>query len=101
MAYKRIILDSAENERDRIVKHLIAETGCTSPATRFLDAIDREVDVVSEFPTLHALSRMPELAEKGYRAALVGNYVMLYTFSEDTVFIAHIFHQCQDYASLV
>ena len=44
---------------------------------------------------------MPELAEKGYRVALVGSYVLLYTFESETVYIAHVFHQRQDYAHLV
>jgi len=42
-----------------------------------------------------------ELAEKGYRAVLLGSYIMLYTFEDETVYIAHIFHQRQDYAQLV
>ena len=41
------------------------------------------------------------LAKRGYRSALVGSYVLLYRFEGDTVYIAHIFHQRQDYATLV
>ena len=101
MAYKRVILDSAESERDGIVKHLCDMTGGTSAALAFVANLDTAVNLASEFPTLFSLSRFDNLAERGFRTALVGSYVMLYRFEGDTVYIAHIFHQRQDYASLV
>ena len=61
----------------------------------------RQVDFVRGNPELHALSRMPELAAKGYRPLFVKNYVALYKVHDDAVVIAHIFHQSQDYARLI
>ena len=101
MACNCVILDSAEAERDEIVKYLIETAGGAHAAASFLDAMDHEMGLISDLPTIHALSRVPEVADKGYRVVLVGSYVMLYRFENNTVYIAHIFNQRQDYASLV
>ena len=84
-----------------MAEYLSEVTGSNKASDSFLAQIERSIDVISEFPTMYAISRMPELAAKGYRVAYVGNYAMLYAFEEETIFIAHIFHQRQDYASLV
>ena len=53
---------------------------------------------VIEFP----VARDPALSAAGYHATLVKSYVILYTVTEEgEVRIAHVFHQSQDYASLV
>lgn len=101
MAYKSVVLNSAKEEIGKVVAYLIAETGSKKAASDFLDAIQHAINMACEFPTMHAVSRMPELAELGYRVMLAGNYVLLYTFEGDTIFIAHVFHQRQDYARLV
>lgn len=101
MAYKYVFLDQAKAELSEVTAYLSATTGSDKVSLGLLDEAERMVDLICEFPTMHALSRMPELAEKGYRAALFGSYVMLYTLSEDTVCIEHVFHQRQDYAHLV
>ena len=61
----------------------------------------QQVDSVRDNPELHALSRMPELATKGYRPLFVKNYVALYKVHDGAIVIAHIFHQSQDYARLI
>ena len=50
---------------------------------------------------LFGLSRIPELAAHGFRPVLVNNYVALIVIKEETVYVAHVFHQTQDYANLV
>ncbi len=100
MAYKRVILSSAESERNEITKYLFGVSGRTAVAS-FLDSLDQEVDLVTSMPTIYALSRIGDLAAKGYRVAFFGSYAMLYRFEKDTVYIAHVFHQRQDYAHLV
>lgn len=101
MACKRVILDSAESDRSEIIAYLNGTTGSAQAASEFLAGIDKVVDNISEFPTMHAVSRMPQLAQKGYRVALAGSYALLYTYEGETIYIAHIFHQRQDYGHLV
>ena len=47
------------------------------------------------------LSHIRELAARNYRSFPVNNYVCLYKFEHETIYIAHVFHQSQDYARLV
>lgn len=101
MAHKYVFLEDAIEELAEISGYLSATLKSEQAALRFLDSLQQKIDPACSNPELFALSRLPQLAEKGYRAALVNNYVMLYTFSDDTIYIAHIFHQRQDYASLV
>lgn len=101
MACRYVFLESAQEELDEAAAYLLEETGSKRIVGNFLESIQRAIDITCEFPTMHAVSRMTELAELGYRVMLVGSYVLLYTFKEDTIFIAHVFHQRQDYARLV
>lgn len=101
MACDYVFLDQAKMELAEAAAYLSAATGGNRAPAALLDEAEKKVDLICEFPTMHALSRIPELAEKGYRAALFGSYVMLYTLSDDVVYIEHVFHQRQDYAHLV
>ena len=101
MACDYVFLDQAKMDLAEAAAYLRAATGSDGVSVALLDDAERTVNLICEFPTMHALSRMPELAERGYRAALFGSYVMLYTFSDDTVYIEHVFRQRQDCAHLV
>lgn len=101
MAYKKVILDEAQREYRGIVGYLVEVLKSPSAAAAFMDEFDHQLDLVADNPGLYALSRMPELAARGYRAAHVNSYVMLYKVHGDKVVVAHIFHQTQDYARLL
>ena len=61
----------------------------------------RRSGVVSTDPRTDIIVAARRLfAEKGYRSASFGCYIVLYTFADQAVFIEHIFHQRQDYAYL-
>ena len=47
------------------------------------------------------LRDMPELAANGYRIVHINNYLAVYKLKGDTVYIAHVFHQSQNYARYV
>lgn len=49
----------------------------------------------------HRLSRFEVLGRLGYHTVLVKGHVALYFKEEDSVVIAHVFHQSQDYAGIV
>lgn len=46
-------------------------------------------------------SRIEALAAKGYRTAFFNRYVLLYKKKDEVAYVAHVFHQSQDYARLV
>lgn len=101
MACKYEILEGAQRDFDAILGYLLAISDGPSAARGFVAEYEKQVSLICENPELYGFSRMPELAELGYRAVPVNNYVALYSFRNDTVFVAHIFHQRQDYTRLV
>ena len=101
MAYKTIILREAQREYESIVAYMVETLDNLQAARAFRDEFRLRVDQVCELPTMCPLSRMPELAARGYRTLIVANYVVLYKISENAIVIAHVFHQSQDYAPLV
>lgn len=101
MGYSVIIHGQAKEDYHRIVDYLLLVSDGPTPAKRFMHEFDKQVALITADPGLYALSRVDALAELGYRSAIVNNYIMLYYTVEDTVHIAHVFHQSQDYARYV
>ncbi len=101
MACPRVILPSARLEYRSIVEYLTVGLSSPVAAAKFMDEFGRQLDLVCEMPESRPLSRVPELAEMGFRPMLVNRYVALYRFDGEKVVVAHIFHQTQDYAALV
>lgn len=101
MTYKVEILSEAQMEIREIVEYLAKVLKSPQAATGFIDEFQNQVDLIRSDPEIFAVSRVAELAAKGYRVTFINNYVMLYAVRHDTVFIAHIFHQRQDYFRLI
>lgn len=99
MAYSSRILETAYQELESVVSYLSSYS--SSAASFFLDSFEEKLDLICSGVVSFGLSRMPELAALGYRCALVGQYLFLYYIENDTVVVAHIFHQRQDYARMV
>lgn len=100
MAYSYRFLDEARNELDCILSFLTMSSG-PAAARSFLDELEEKIGFVYANPTLFGLSRLDELAALGYRSFFVKTYVVLCFFRGEQIFLAHIFHQRQDYARLV
>ena len=101
MACSYHLLNEAKEELESIVDYLLAVSDGSSAVKSFIDEFEKQMGLICDNPTIYGLSRMPELAALGSRSALVKNYVALYFYRDDSVFVAHIFHQCRDYARLV
>lgn len=101
MGFRRVILREAQKEYRNIIEYLVDVLKSPQAAMDFMDEFEYQLGLVADNPQLHALSRMPELAARGYRPMLVKNYVALYKVDGDLVVVAHVFHQSQDYARLV
>lgn len=99
MAYRGRLLETANRDLEDIVRNLAAYSD--SRAAAFLDGFENQLDLICSGVVSYGYSRMPELAQLGYRCALVGDHLFLYYIEGDTVVVAHIFHQRQDYANLV
>lgn len=97
--YKFLI--SAQEELDEILEYLTALSGGTKTAVSFLNELEEKMNLICANPKIFALSKIENLSLLGYRTFFVKKYVVLYFYRDQTVFIAHIFHQMQDYARLV
>ena len=67
----------------------------------YFPAYELMLDELRDGIVEHAPSRFEVLAKLGYRNAFVKNYIVLFFKEEDTLTVAHIFRQSQDYARLV
>lgn len=103
MAYKVLLSIPAAQDRESIADYLFFSLSAPSAARDFLEEFDRVVNQVAENPRSCELSRDVALSAKGMRKALVGSYIFIYTIDDRdmTVYILRVFHQSQDYASLI
>ena len=101
MTYRAVILTETQKEYEEIVFYLAEVLKSPQAALHFMDEFDYQIDLIVDNPELYVLSRMPELAARGYRSVLVCSYIVLYRVYKDVVAIAHMFHQSQDYATLI
>lgn len=99
MEYEPRILESANRELSEIVAYLAGYS--KDAAISFLDEYELQLNLICTETVNYGLSRMPELAQLGYHCALVEKYLFLYYIEGDTVVVAHLFHQKQNYAKLV
>lgn len=101
MTYNVVILKSARHEYESIVGYLAQILMNPRAAGNYVAEFEYQLDLLREQPLLRPLSHIRELAARNYRSFPVNNYVCLYKFERDTIYIAHVFHQSQDYAHLV
>ena len=101
LTYNVVILKSARYEYESIVGYLAQILKNPRAAGNFVAEFEYQLDLLREQPLLRPLSHIRELAARNYRSFPVNNYVCLYKFERETIYIAHVYHQSQDYARLV
>ena len=101
MACDFVLLPRAQADFEEIVRYLSVELESKKAARRFVEEFESKVALVCEHPEMYPLSRMPEVASRGYRLMPVMRYVVLYAYRDTRIVIAHIFHSLQDYARYV
>ena len=93
------LLQPAWLDLDAISDYHLFEVGPDSAkkiTNRILDAIDR----LKLFPLSCPLAPYKELAEKGYRILVCGNYICIYRFDGKTVYVHHIVAAAVNYPAL-
>lgn len=101
MAYRKVILAEAQQEYRDIVGYLVSMLRSEQAARNFMEEFDKQVNLVAENPELYSLSRVPELAERGYRCAPMNNYIALYKAADGQIVVCRIVHKSRDYARLL
>lgn len=100
MACEVVVTDEAREDLEAAVLYLSEGLGAVGAAGALLDAFDDFVANVGAFPQMYPVAREPRLARLGYRKAALEGYLALYRVQGEKVYVAHIFHQSQDYARL-
>ena len=103
MAYNVLWTPDAENDLDAIVSYLVDALGAHRAATTLLDGMQDLARGLATLPFSHERVREGLLARRGYRKALVGNYVVLYLVDEEhaEVVITNVVHGKRDYTRLL
>lgn len=99
MAYEVRIQPTALKELEDTLDYL-SRFGPNTAAS-FLDEWESMLEGLRGGIIEHRLSRFNVLKELGYHTVLVKSYIVLYFQEENTIVIAHLFHQSQDYANIV
>ena len=101
MVYSAVFYSEFDDDLDAIIGYHVKQLAAPKAARTLLDDLDNAIDLIQRFPTVNAVSSKPLLAELGYREQFVRNYVVLYRFDGETVYVARMFHLTQDYECLV
>lgn len=102
MAYKIIRTDAFQRNLDAAIGYLVLSLENKPAAAALLEEIEKTYDGLERMSMVCEACRDPYLKERGYRKAVIRNYIMVYTVDEDTktVSIMRLFHGRQDYAKL-
>ena len=90
MACEVVVTDEAKEDLEAAVLYLTESLDAPAAAGDLLDAFDGFVAKVEAFPLMYPIAR--ESLE---------DYLALYRVKDEKVYVAHVFHQSQDYARLV
>lgn len=101
MAYELVLLPRAQHDFEEIVRYLAVDLASPQAAGHFVDEFERKTELLCENLCLYGLSRIPEVAARGYPPMPILRYVALYSVRENLMVVAHIFHQSQDHARYV
>lgn len=99
MAYKVIVTASAEKDLDAILRYMVEELCNIEAATSFVEEVEEKYGVLSENPYAYEAMRHALLKQRGYRRAVIANYVMVYMANEEesSIYIMRFFYGRQDY----
>ena len=99
MVYKVKIYPAARQDLSDIVDYL--NTLSQDTALKYYDLLTEEILSLREMPERCPRPRDLALAAKGYRYLIVGNYLVFYVVSGDTVQIRRILYGRRDYRLLL
>jgi plasmid stabilization system protein ParE len=98
--YSQHITELAEQDLDGIVNYMAVELANPIAASAFLDKIEDCYTHIKTKPRIYAECEDSYLRSKGYRKALIGNYLLIFRIEERAkrVHILRFFYGAQDYA---
>ena len=103
MVYEVIVLPEAEWDSEQITRYLTEELSAPGAAAALLREMNDCYDSLEQTPYMFEVCRNPQLRNRGYRRAVIGNYVMIYTVDEvqRKVYILRFFYGARDYERML
>lgn len=106
MTYEVVLDLGVVDKVDEVVGYISAVLASPMAATAYLGGFEELVDKLERLPLSYPHAQDARLAARGYRRALVGNYVVLFRVSEaadgtGTVYVTNVFHGSQNYQELL
>lgn len=92
-------LPIAEDDLIEIVDYLHGYS--VNAANAFIDELEGLEAQLSAFPEAAPLVRNKNLRNKGYRMAIIGEYLLFYTLRNNHAYVMRIIHGKRNYASLL
>ena len=99
MVYKVIASVQADADLDRLIDYLLQTLQNPVAAKNLLSGVEACYDHLSQMPYMYEQCRSPRLMARGYRKAVIHDYIMIYRVDdeENTVYVLRFFHGRQDY----
>ena len=101
--YELQISQQAKNDLDDIIAYITLKLINPSAASALLDAVDDCYQHLRRMPYMYGECANARLKAKGYRRAVIKNYVMIYKVDDaaKTVMIMRFFYGARDYQRLL
>ena len=103
MDYKVVVTAEAEEDLNGFIRYLLLVKNNRQAAKNVLDDFENTVEKLKYVAGSLKLCENPRLKNLGYYRMnfLKHRYFMLYRIENDVVFVDDIFHELQDYESLM
>ena len=97
--YELLITEFAEQDLDGIVEYIAVKLANPPAAGTFLDNVEACYESLSRTPRMFCACEDKYLKRKGYRKALINNYVLIFRIDGKArkVYVLRFFYAGQDY----
>jgi len=92
-------LPIAEDDLNEVVDYLLEYS--INAANAFIDELEKLEEQLSNFPGATALVKDKKLRSKGYRMAVIGDYLLFYTMRNESIYVMRIIHSKRNYLTLL
>ena len=83
MDYDVVFSEEAEDDLECIISYITEELRSPQSAARLFAAVSRKLELIRDNPYIYPTHHIEQLHSKGYRFAVIGNYLMFYTIDEE------------------
>ena len=103
MVYKLIVAEEAHADIEEVVAYIVHKLKNPGAAGGFLAEVEHCYRCIAENPQMYSFCSDESLQRKGYRKAVIGNYLALYRVDEaqKIVFIVRVIYASRDYVKLI